>query len=210
MPKLEYYHELEAIPDNAEFIISPGRQLGIGSSLEDALSQPFGLSLMSRLNVIAGAMVTGCVNTGTLVVTGNERAGYPQGAKALLDARFPSVQHVIEHNSPTTLASARHIAPTLRQLVRSSGLIEIIVTTDKAQGKRVADLFADQGLPIRGIAIAHEIAAQSALSEDRDAAQTYAASSRWKRSTEAAKQNVMRYLDPHGTTVERVAKLVRP
>lgn len=210
MPKLEYYHELDEVPESAEFIISPGRQLSIGCSLEDALSLPYGLSLMSQLNVIAGAMVADCIDNSTLVVTGNERAGYPQGAEALLDRRYPNTRRIVERDSPTTLASARHIAPIIRQLAKASGLVEIVITTDKTQGNRLTDLLLDQGVPIRGIAIARELVTQSTLPEDIALLEIYKANSSWKESAEAAKQAAMRFLDPHGTRVERIAKIVRP
>jgi len=207
MPILEIYTDIDTIPSTTDSVISPGRQLSVGHSLEDASVQPFSLSPMSRLNVLAGAMVAEATQA-DLYVTGNERASYPLGAGQLLAERYPDIHPILEVNSPTALASARNIAPILRQMIRTSGLVEVVIASDETQGVRLADMFKDQRIPVRGIAVAHRIVRSSVLPEDRMLATAYE-HDRYRR-LEDMKQRGLRALDPHGTRIEGIARLVRP
>jgi len=208
MPKYETYQDIESIPDSVDCVVSPGRQLSLGWDLESALAQPYGLSPMSHLNVLAGAMVAEATE-GTLVVTGNKNAGFPQGAGVLLAERYPDVPSILEFTSPTTLASARHVAPLLGTVIRESGLVEVVITSDGPQGKRLASMLADHGVAVRGIAIAHKIVAHSVLPSDQALVDSYERD-RWNRRMEDAKQTGLRKADPRGTRVENLARRFRP
>ena len=52
---LEVYRTAEVVPDDVDSIVIPGKQIGIGSKIENLPEDS--LSIASRFNAIAGAML---------------------------------------------------------------------------------------------------------------------------------------------------------
>lgn len=52
---LEVYRSVEAVPEEIDSVVILGKQLGIGSSLDDVRRSPDRLSVASRINVIGGS-----------------------------------------------------------------------------------------------------------------------------------------------------------
>ncbi len=208
MPNFEIYAQLDRVPGSIDVVISPGRQLSLGHPLADALRQPYDLSVMSTLNVIAGAMISKAAGS-ALIVTGNERAAYPRGAEKLLDERYPDIQPLLETESPTTLASGGNVASLLQEVIRAKGAVEVVIASDRPQGLRLATMLEDREVPVRGVAVAHRIVADAQLPEDRALVRAHE-EDRWSRHLEAAKQIGLRLVDPHGTRIGDMARRVRP
>ena len=207
MRKVEVYKELETVPGTTNYIIAPGRQFSIGHNLAMAQNQSYGLSPMSQLNVIAGAMIH-YATKGQLVVTGNEKAGFTKGAAMLLASQFPEINPFYDTESPTTLASAINLSTLFKEIICNSGIVDIVITSDEPQANRLADMFRDRDVPVRGIAVAHRIVAQSQSPECQDLVKSYRYD-KW-RYLESAKQIGLRLIDPHGTRLESLAQNARP
>ncbi len=208
MLKYEIYRSIYQVPaDTTKVIISPGRQFSLGHNVADANRQQYGLSRMSQLNVIAGAMVAEATKA-MLIVTGNEKAGFIKGAERILVGQFPEIHPFLDSNSPTTIASAVNLGPMLKNIVDNYDIVDVVITSDEPQAKRLADMFNDQAVPIRGIAIAHNIVAQSQIPEHQELVGRYL-SDKW-RYLETAKQIGLRLFDRHGTILEGLAQNARP
>lgn len=159
----ETYHSTAEVPENVDSVVILGKQLGIGSSLDDIRSAPDRLSMPSRFNIIGGAMLW--TPERKLIISGNDKAYFPSAAVEFLMTHFPEIPYesynLRDTNSPDTLASAKNIPPILEE----ANLTNTILTSLGKHGIRAATLFYNYGTTVQGVAISDVIVASRSAND---------------------------------------------
>lgn len=142
-----------------------------------------------------------------LLISGNEKAYFPQAAQEYLEEHFPSIPPESYRDpdvcSPDTLASAKNV-PTI---LRREGLTIPLIASVGKHGIRAARMYYQERVNVQGIAVTDDIVARRSP-EDK------AMVEKWKYQLttilEESKEALLRIGDKKGNKSKLVTKLFRP
>jgi hypothetical protein len=201
----EMFHSVESVPPDIDAVVILGKQLGIGSSLDDIKRTSDRLSMASRFNVIAGAMLW--QPDRRLIISGNENAFFPQAATAYLEAHFPHIPAASysdpDVHSHDTQASAENVPPILKH----EGLTDPIIASVGKHGIRAAQYFYHNDTAVRGVAVSEDIVASLSY-EDAEVVRVW--QHKLTTSLEVGKEALLRKLGRNGSKLRFISNLVRP